>query len=138
MRRYISGSLFLLFCFVLINMSTEIFAGTTGKISGTVKDKSTGEALPGCSISVEGTVLGAVCDVNGEYYIINMRPGKYTLVATMIGYKSYKVTNVQVIVDLTTKVDFSIEATTIDLGETVVRAERPIIEKDVTSKLSIV
>lgn len=138
MRRYISNSLFVLLCFVLVNMSTEIFAGTTGKISGTVKDKATGEPLPGCSISVEGTTLGAVCDVNGEYYIINMRPGKYTLVATMVGYKSYKVTNIQVTVDLTTKVDFSIEATTIDMGETVVRAERPIIEKDVTSKLSIV
>ena len=41
-------------------------------------------------------------------------------------------------VDLTTNVDFSIEPTTIDLGETVVVGQRPIIEKDVTSKMSII
>ncbi|MDP1994424.1 MAG: TonB-dependent receptor, partial [Ignavibacteria bacterium] len=56
----------------------------------------------------------------------------------MVGYKTYKFTNIQVMVDLTTKVDFSIEPTTIDLGETVVVGQRPIIEKDVTSKMSII
>jgi len=118
--------------------TADVFAGTTGKISGVVKDKNTGEVLPGCTISLEGTNLGAVCDVNGEYFIINIRPGNYNLVVKMIGYKPYKITGIQVIVDLTTKEDIRIEATTIDMGETVVIAERPIIEKDVTSKISVV
>ena len=140
MRKYVRNSSVFFFglTLLLFTASVNIFAGTTGKISGIVKDKSTGEAIPGCSISVEGTSLGAICDVNGKYFIINIRPGTYNLVASMVGYKTYKITNIQVIVDLTTKVDFSIEATTIDLGETVVVGQRPIIEKDVTSKLSII
>jgi len=122
----------LLFLIILL-MSTIAYSGTTGKISGVVKDKSTGESLAGASIVIEGTNMGAAADGNGYYFIINIPPGKYRLKAMMMGYKATVVTDVQVIIDLTTKVEFELEQTILE-GEVVeITAERPLIEKDVTS-----
>ncbi|MFQ6617384.1 MAG: TonB-dependent receptor domain-containing protein [Fidelibacterota bacterium] len=110
------------------------FAGTTGKISGIVKDARTGNSLPGANVVIEGTNFGAAADVNGKYFIINIPPGKYNVVATVIGYKKMIVENVKVISDFTTTVDFDLEPTVIEAGETVVvTAERPLIQKDITA-----
>lgn len=54
--------LFLLFLFIPF----FVFAGTTGKLSGTIKDKQTGEPLIGANIIIEGTNFGAATNVNGE------------------------------------------------------------------------
>ena len=123
---------------ILSTLPPRLLGGTTGKIAGSVKDAVTGQPLFGCNVVIEGTTMGGATDANGEYFIINVRPGQYTLRATFLGYKAYKVTNIQVVVDLTARVDFLMEPTTLEMGEVVVSAERPILEKDVTSKLSVI
>lgn len=115
-----------------------MFAGTVGKIAGVVTDASTGEPLPGCNIIIEETSMGGASNVNGEYYIINVPPGTYTVRASIIGYKTYRVTNVRVKVDLTTELNFEMETAVLEMEEITVVADRPLIQKDVTSKLSIV
>jgi hypothetical protein len=122
----------------LLTAPALLFAGTTGKIAGTVKDAATNEPLPGCTVIIEGTMMGATCDADGKYYIINVPPGTYSVRASMIGYKPTKVTNVRVAVDLTTELDFKVTQAAVEMGETVIIAERPLIQKDMTSKLSIV
>ena len=62
------------------------FAGTTGKIVGKVKDDRTGETLPGVNVVLEGTMLGAVTDYDGDLMIINAPPGTHTMQVKMIGY----------------------------------------------------
>ena len=51
-----------------------LFAGQTGKVSGTITDSQSGEGLAGCNVLVKGTPFGASSDANGEYYIINLAP----------------------------------------------------------------
>ena len=123
---------------MLLAIPSSLMAGTTGKIAGVVKDASTGELLSGCTMMIEGTTLGGASNAQGEFFIINVRPGRYTVRATMIGYKDYRVTNIQVVVDLTTHVDFLMKATTLGVEEIIVTADRPLVEKDVTSKLSVI
>ena len=53
-----------------------IYSGTTGKLSGTIKDAQTGEPLVGANVIIEGTNFGAATNVNGEYVILNISPGK--------------------------------------------------------------
>jgi len=114
------------------------WAGTTGKITGRVVDAQTGDPLPGVNIIIEGTTLGAATDVDGEYVILNVPPGTYSLVASMIGYQKMRKIQVVVRVDLTTRVDFELQQTVVDLGRTVeVVAERPIIQPDITSSRAI-
>lgn len=108
-------------------------AGTTGKIAGTVIDKQTGEPLPGVNVVIAGTTIGAATNIQGEFFVINVPPGKYTLKVNLIGYRPMEITNVEVTLNLTTKVDLDLETETIDMGTITVEAERPLIEKDVTS-----
>jgi len=113
-------------------------AGTTGKIEGVVRDRQTGEPLPGVNIILEQTTLGAATDHNGHFFIINVPPGVYNVTARMIGYVTTTVRGVRVTVDLTTRVNFELEPTVVDLGrEIVVEAERPLIQPEVTAKRNV-
>lgn len=115
------------------------YAGQTGKIAGRVTDAATGETLPGANIVIEGTTLGAASDVDGDYIILNVPPGTYTLVASMLSYGDMRVTKVRVSVDQTTRIDFKLQPTTLELGETiVVEAKQPLIQKDMTATASSV
>ncbi|MCF8242964.1 MAG: TonB-dependent receptor [Melioribacteraceae bacterium] len=133
-----SKRIFICFIIIMLIIPAVHWAGTVGKIAGTVKDAATGEALPGCNIIIEGTTMGSAADINGEYFILNVPPGTYTVKATIVGYKVVSVTNVRVKVDLTTEINFEMEPSTVEMDEIVVVAERPLIQKDVTSKQSIV
>ena len=81
------------------------FAGTTGKISGRVTDASTGEQLVGVNVFIKGTNLGAAADLEGQYYIINVPVGIYSVQAQYIGYTLIEIQEVQVNADLTTTLD---------------------------------
>ena len=132
-KKFVKAFLFTAF------FSFEVFAGVTGKIQGTVLDKTTKEPLPGVNVIVQGTSLGAATDLNGEYFILQVPPGNYTLKASMIGYKDVLIKNVNVRVDLTTHINFEIEETSVQLNqEVIVVAKRPIIQKDITSSTQFV
>jgi hypothetical protein len=129
----------LLILIIFIGFTFSTLAGITGKISGTLKDAETNEPLPGCNIIIEGTNLGAASNIDGEFFILNIPPGTYTVKASMMGYKSYTVSNVRVVADLTTNIEFLMEDQILEMDEEiVVIAERPLIQKDVTSKLAII
>jgi iron complex outermembrane recepter protein len=57
----------------------------TYKISGKVTAASTGEALIGANVFVEGTTWGAASDENGNYSIV-VEGGTYTVKCSYIGY----------------------------------------------------
>jgi outer membrane receptor for ferrienterochelin and colicin len=137
MKQTTIGRLLLILWIIAFGVSA-LFAGTTGKISGTVIDKSTGEPLPGCNILLEGTILGAASDLDGNYYILNIPPGNYTLRFMMIGYGQLRVTDVNVQVDFTTNQDAALAVEALQSGEVTVVAERPMIQKDLTSTTSVV
>ncbi len=112
-------------------------AGVTGKITGKVIDKQTGEPLPGVNIILVGTTLGAATDANGNYVILNVPPGTYTLRASFIGYSTVEVTNLRVNTDRTTQQDFALAPEIIAGKEVVVVAERPLVQKDLTASQTI-
>ena len=86
--------LMILTLLIALLTSYSSFAGVTGKITGVIKDKDTGDPLIGANILVEGTSRGAAADDKGRYVIINMPPGTYTLIVRMMGYQTTKVTDV--------------------------------------------
>ncbi len=95
--------------FLLITSFVSVlYAGTTGKITGTVKDDQTGAAIVGANVMLVGTQLASATDSKGNYTIINIPPGKYTLEASMIGYETMKIKDVKVKADQTTSVDFKL------------------------------
>jgi outer membrane receptor protein involved in Fe transport len=112
-------------------------AGTTGKIAGIVKDKTTGEPIPGATIKVVGSDIVTQTDSDGEYFVINLPAGTYSLTVSVVGYQSIQKEEVRVLLDLTTPLDFTIEQVEIPLSRHVkVYAERPPIQKDQTASRS--
>lgn len=124
--------------FLLTLIPAWLFAGVTGKISGYVKDQDTGDPLPGVNVVIKGTMMGAATDINGFYIILSVPVGTYALKATYIGYKSVDISNIRVHADLTTEVNFNLPPTVLE-GEMVsIVAERPIINKNVTSSVKTI
>lgn len=117
---------------MFLYLTFEIFAGTTGKITGRVTDKQTGEGLPGVSVILKGTRLGASTNADGEFTIINIPPGTYDLNFSFIGYGSVTVTEVSVFVDRTTRTDAELESGSVTVAEVVIQAKKAPVEKDRT------
>ena len=125
---------FFILCLIFLQF---IFAGTTGKISGKVVDENN-QPLIGCNIVVKGTSLGAATDIKGEYFILNIPPGKYDLTASMIGYSTVTVEGTLVMVDLTAKTNFFLKPETIEGDVITVTAEKPTVRLDQTSMSAVV
>jgi len=123
----------ILFCLLLLT-SVSVFAGVTGKIAGVVLDAKNGEPLPGVNIVVDGTFMGASTDQDGYYVILNVPPGVYNVQALFIGYSTIEVSEAKISADLTTKVNFDMKETTLEIADVInVVAERPMIQKDEVS-----
>ena len=122
-----------------------LMAGETGKIAGRVEDRVTQEPLVGANVLVsavwideEEVVLdtppGAATDPNGEYFILKLAPGKYTVRVFYMGYATEVRTQVVVVVDKTTRLDFSLSTQAVAGEEVLITAYRPDrVERDLTA-----
>jgi len=115
-----------------------LFPGTTGKLSGTIKDAQTGEPLIGANVLLEGTTLGATTNFNGEFVVLNIPSGKYAIKFSYIGYETLLMRNVSITVDQTTFLKVTLQPESIQVDEMVVTAQTPLIQKDVTSSISVI
>ena len=70
---------------VFLIMHLGVFAQTK-PVSGTVKDASNGETLPGVNVTFKGTTIGTATDLNGEFRI-NASVGD-SLTFTFVGKKT--------------------------------------------------
>jgi len=69
----------------VILFSQTLFA-QTGSISGTIYDTS-GNALQGANISLEGLTVGTSTDLSGYFFMDDLAIAEYKLKASYIGYK---------------------------------------------------
>jgi len=120
-----------LFAFLVLLISPYTASGQ-GKIAGRVIDKDSGEALIGVNVVIDGTTQGTVTDTNGNYIILNVRPGDYTLAFSYIGFTREVVSGLRVTTGQTTRYDIALSEQVIEGEEIVVRADRPLVRKDLT------
>jgi len=131
-------------CFLLVALvalvfaSTVIFAQTSGRISGRVFDKETGEPLVGANVVVVGTNYGAATNIDGEFIILNIPVGTYTVKAMYMGYADLVISNIKVRIGLTYRQDFALSSKAIQTEAVEVTAERPLIEKTSTNASRII
>ena len=101
---------------------------TTGAIEGVVKDSS-GAVLPGVTVqakSAAGT-QESVTDASGLYRFVSLLPGRYSIVATLQGFNTATLSEVNLSVGQTLKADVTLQLA--GVSETVqVSAERPIVD----------
>ncbi|MFZ1517939.1 MAG: TonB-dependent receptor [Ignavibacteriaceae bacterium] len=131
MRNNLFTKILILSVYAII-FTSYLIAGTTGKISGKVLDKSSGEPLPGVNIIIKGTSYGTSTNLDGEYTILNIQPGKYDITFGFIGYTPLTITDVNVDIDRTTKLDAELQFSSIELSEVVIKAQKSPVVKDRT------
>jgi outer membrane receptor for ferrienterochelin and colicin len=119
-------------------MARPGLAGNTGKVAGKIIDSKSKEPLISAIVVVEGTNCGTVTDIEGQYTILNIPPGKYNLKGSMVGFTSVTVKGIQVQTDLTTRQDFELSEEVLEGKEVVILAEKPKIQKDLTSSTAII
>jgi TonB-dependent receptor len=107
--------------FILFMAQSSMAAGS-GTLKGKVFDKDTKDALPGATVIVKGTSVGASTDLNGDYLIHNAPSGQQTIVVSYIGY-----TPTTVVLNIpengTLEQNFSLEATAVQGKVVVVTAQ---------------
>jgi outer membrane receptor protein involved in Fe transport len=100
-----------------------------GSIEGVVRDSS-GAVLPGATVeavSATGGTFSTTSDAAGVYRFPAVPPGRYTVTATMSGFVTAKVEDVEVLLGQIKKVDFTLAVA--GVAETVqVTAESPLID----------
>lgn len=74
---------------------------SAGNVRGIVKDADSQEPLIGANVTLEGTIIGSMTDLDGVYVLTNVPAGSYTLVVSYLGYAEQK-TRVQVTNDQVT------------------------------------
>jgi len=82
------------FAFAGINSNSENKSKSTEtastnevvSISGKVIDFTSGEALAGVEVAIEGSSKKVYTDFDGKFKIENIKPGAYNLIASFISY----------------------------------------------------
>ncbi len=80
---------------VLLGWSSIAFA-QNGSITGNIFDKNSQEPLIGATAVIENTTQGASSDFDGNYTIYEVKPGKYKVKVSYIGYDSRIIEDVTV------------------------------------------
>jgi outer membrane receptor protein involved in Fe transport len=132
MQKHIYCVLIAVLCLFLC---ANLQAATTGKIAGKVVDAQSQEPLPGANVVISGTNLGGATNISGEYFIINIPPGTYTLEVTMIGYARTRAENIRVSSNSTSTIDFNLKVEAVEGEEVVVTASAMSFKKDQTSSV---
>ena len=118
-----------LFFLIVFWLPVGAFAQSTGKIVGQVTDASTGDVLPGASVVLVGTTLGSAADVDGNYLIIGVPIGTYSVQAQFVGFQAQTTVGVEVNAGYTRELNFALQPG-VELEELVIEYERPLIQKD--------
>jgi outer membrane receptor protein involved in Fe transport len=122
---------------IALAIALPVLAGTTGKLTGRVTDDKK-QPLAGVNVRVEGQRLGGITDDQGNYFIIGILGGKYTVKMDLIGYAPYVAANVEITPDFSTTLDAVMKTEAVQMNEVVVNAERPLLQRDVTGSTKFI
>ncbi len=107
-----------------------------GSISGTITDDK-GETVPGVSITIQGSTVGAVTDLNGKYKIDKLSAGKYKLAISFVGFDT-QTKDVTLNENENLTIDSKISESAIGLKEMVVVGYGTTAKKDLTGAVTSV
>ncbi|MEM6327416.1 MAG: TonB-dependent receptor, partial [Bacteroidota bacterium] len=106
-------------------------AQNTGKLAGQVTDATTGETLVGANVFLPEIQRGAATDIDGNYTILGIPVGTYTVQFSFAGYANKEVIGVEVSSGRTRTLDAQLESALLGGEEgIVVEYERPLIQND--------
>lgn len=127
------------FSIVFLSLLVVTFAQAqtgVGKLSGKVVDANTKEPLIGANVLIVGSQMGAATDINGEYFILNITPGTYSVKVSYVGYAPKTLENVRVVAGITYELNVDL-STDFTLDEIVV-IDRKFFETKSTNTVKVI
>src|SRR5437899_7025178 len=127
MRRFIGLAGAALVCLMLVPAA----ARAQSAIVGTVKDTS-GAVLPGVTVEASSDVLiektrSVTTDGNGQYKIVDLRPGQYVVTFSLTGFATIKRENVDLPANFTTAINADMKVGSLEESITV-SATSPVVD----------
>lgn len=120
---------FILPLVLILSMTVQAFAQNTHKqyegyaIEGHVFNKETEEAVLYATVMLKNTTIGTTTDETGSFIIRELKPGKYTLVISCLGYKTLE-SEVVLTEEETPHAHILLEPHAVTIDEVVVSANR--------------
>ncbi|MEM1054472.1 MAG: TonB-dependent receptor [Bacteroidota bacterium] len=104
-------------------------AQNTGKLAGQVTDATTGEPLVGANVFLPEIQRGAAADIDGNYTILGIPVGTYTVRFSFAGLQTKEITGVEISSGSTRTLDAALQSGDGGIALEVVY-ERPLIQND--------
>jgi hypothetical protein len=125
---YLVGAIAVLAMCLIAVPAVAQFGGTTGGIHGKVVDEQ-GGVLPGVSVTVTGpgAPQTAYTDARGEFHVINLSPGMYTVTLALQGFATINRENVDVVLGRDTELTLPMKLSSVAATVTV-SGETPVID----------
>jgi len=126
---------------IFIVAVSQIFAqnANTGKISGTVIDSKTNEAIIGVQVYIKELSVGSTTMNNGSFVIDKVSKGIFDVQVKMIGYEIVLLEDVSVEVNKSTELNIKLSPTSYETGDVVVAASKMnSLVKDIPSAVYVI
>ena len=123
MRRMSSIMLFFIALSYMFPSFSAAQQRVTGIIAGVVIDADTKETMVGAAVVLDSTTTGQMTDIDGNFTIPNVKPGKHMVTASMVGYTPATVRDIEVAAGKTVRVEILIKTEALQMNEVVVKAE---------------
>ncbi len=118
-----------------IFITTLSLSAQTGTIKGRVFDKKNNEPLGYATVQIEGTTIGTLTDVEGNFSLKNVEPQFCRLEVNFVGYEKTVSSEIQVQGNQTTFIDIAVKSSVKRLKTVVVR--KKMNAKMIESPLSV-
>src|SRR5436190_18442768 len=132
--------LFVLLALAALVPSMAAAQGVLASITGVVKDTS-GAVLPGVTVEVSSPVLiektrTGISDAQGNYKIVDLRPGVYTVTFSLTGFATVKREGLELPSNFTMSVNGDLRVG--QLEETVtVTGESPVVDVQTNTRAAV-
>ncbi len=121
---------------LLLALPGVALAQGTGTIAGQVLESDGVTAVIGANVRVDGTTLGAATDLDGNYRIIGVPVGSFTVTASYAGLQPQSITGAEINAGSTRQLNFTLSATSV--GEAIVTYQAPLITNDAVGQSRVV
>jgi len=128
-------TVFILLSLFFLSVPSLLAQTGVGKLAGKIIDADTKEPLIGANIVVLGTDLGAATDVNGEYFVLNINPGTYTVKISYVGYGEKEIQDVRIVGGVTYELNTQLNPG-IEITEIVV-TDKKLFEEKATNTVKV-
>ena len=126
---------------VALAVMVPALASAQGAIAGMVKDAS-GAVLPGVTVEAASPALiekvrSVVTDGSGQYQVVNLPPGAYTVTFSLVGFNTFKRDGIELTGNFTANVNADLRVGALE--ETItVTGEAPTVDVQNTARQGIV